>query len=417
MLSQVRVDGKCLTSLYQLKKFVKVSDSSLPTTVYINWFIDNMEYLKELKTNYDQRIYLPLAKLHQHTKMRSEKVNDNNETEKSEEKEPRITSASSVLRFKNDLPDVKDLYDFTEVDNIASRIACLRQHWQLLLEDENEINPTLFSLKSELQLSPQCPKELTNILRLVPDILLKCSTAAALSQLWLVSANSKTFDLETKHNKLLRVKSVLTEKLSGLSEQIKSEEQELQAESTDLELLADREERPNELMSKSHQLDYTIRQLKSKVHFLQVETKKLKENIENVQTSSEKRKEVLKLIHANELQVLKLHQDIQVHVYEKSLLVEDLSIELEVKPCMIRYADQVQSKCEKLEQVIDSKRTEKQKVESALVPVLEDSKRTQDLMSRVNSVEPNKQLSVTNTNVEKNKPQRTILATVVADQY
>ena len=79
-------------------------------------------------------------------------------------------------------------------------------------------------------------------------------------------------------------------------------------------------------------------------------------------------------------------KEIKLLQYEKTLLEEELAVELEVKPCMIRFTDQIQEKCETLEQTIDKKRQEKQTVESALIPVIADRNRAQAEMSRATSV-------------------------------
>lgn len=379
MIGQMRTQDRTrVDSIYKLEKYVRdltPHEKHHKHSVYATWYLSNFEYLKELKANFDERIYIPLSDLYQSPER------EEHHREATDLSESRASSAASVLKFKHDLPDVRDLYDFTEVENIASRLGYIRQRWQLLLDDENEISNTLFSYNSQIEVSPTCPKEIINLLRLVPDILVKCSNAASLAIQWLDCASSKSLDLQTKSDKLERLKSVLTDKLTGLSEKIKSEEKELESESSDLELLADREERTSDIQSQTHQIDQLIRKLKLEIHQLTEQTELLKHQ----QDSNDQRMDVTKTIRENELKVFKLHQEIQINEYQKELLDEDLSIEMEVKPCMIRHTDQIQEKCESLEQMIDCKRIEKQRVESALIPVMADSQKARAEISKTNS--------------------------------
>lgn len=383
-------DGKHIDTVYAMRQYIKHLSSKSqndPPAVYAVWYLNNLQYLKELKKNFDERIYTPLSKLYQ-TQQTSGGLGSNSGTKlslrDSTQSSIRAPSAASVLKFKDDLPEVKDLYDFTEIDNISSRLTYLRQRWQHLLEDEREITTALFSYNSMAQLTPRCPKEIVTLLRLVPDILLKCNNAAALALQWLDCASTKTTDLHTKCNKLERVKSVLTERLTGLSDEIRSEERELEYESSDLEMLADREERANEIMSKTHQIDTKLQQIQTEIHSLTLQCDELEiKQAEAVNSATQQnvRQDKQRL----ELKIQKLHQEIDLNLYQRDLLKEDLAIELEVKPCMIRYTDHVQEKCETLEQTIDKKRSEKHRVESALIPVIADTKRTQAEISQGSS--------------------------------
>lgn len=388
-------DGKHIDTVYKIRQYVKsrpaAQSKQNQTDVYAVWYLNNLQYLKELKTNFDERIYLPLTKIYltQQTEepgimgtdtgtQLSLKSGDTNTM-------IRAPSAASVLKFKDDLPEVKDLYDYTEIENVSTRLNYLRQRWQHLLEDEGEITSTLFSYNSVPQMTPRCPKQMANLLRLVPDILLKCGNAAILATQWLQSASSKAIDPHTKHEKLERVKSVLTERLTGLSNEIKTGERELEHESNDLEMLTEREERANEIMSKTHEIDMRLQRIQAEINQLGIECGELQRRhaaATDVAIEQEIKQEKQRL----ELRIHKLRQQIDLHLYERDLLNQDLTLELEVKPCLIRFTDHIQEKCESLEQTIDEKRSEKHRVESALIPVIADTKRTQAEISRTNSV-------------------------------
>lgn len=393
VLSQLRLmDGSYIDTVYKLAKYIHEipeHKQNSPSSAFVMWYLSNIAYMKELKTNFDERIYLPLTKLYQRIDDSDKDISIGKpgSKENTNMSELRAPSVASVLQFKNDLPEVKDLYDFTEVDNVASRLKYLRQRWQLLLDDESEISAALFSYNSQLSPSPQTPTQVLNLLRLVPDILLKSRNAGSLALQWLECSSSKATDLQTKYDKLERVKSILTEKLSGLSEEIKSEERELQVESTDLEMLADREERANEMMSTTQQIDNKIQHLESQISQLNLEINGLRDGKTSSLSDHSTKESVSRQICDSEIAAMKVKRQIRLLLYEKELLEEDLKVELEIKPCMIRFTDQIQEKCENLEQTIDNKRIEKQRVESALVPVIADRNRTQAEISRIGNVE------------------------------
>ncbi|XP_067934080.1 chromosome partition protein Smc-like [Watersipora subatra] len=372
MLSAVKLPtGSCANSVYALKQYIQnlpVDADNSPPAIYVRWYIANMAYLKSLKINFDERIYAALVTYYQKERARIETLP--NSKENTILSEFRAPSAASVLKFKDDLPEVSDLYDFADVENISSRLKYIRQRWQLLMEDEIEITPTLFSCDSLQRVPEGCPKEIDSLLRLVPDLLVKCEKAGSLALLWLQCASSKAIDIQSKYSKLERVKSVLTEKLSGLSEEIEQEEIELEAKSTDLETLTSREERANEIMAKSRQIDYNIKQLEEKIR------KHLFRNGSLIADTSPNHE-----LSADQLEVLRLEKEKELLIFEKGLLEEDLAVELEVKPNIIRFTEQIQEHCEILEQDIDNKRHEKQEVESALIPVLADRNQTEAKLS------------------------------------
>ena len=264
MMSKISSESnQIVNSIWRLKRYVQSSlpeRESEPTVVYAQWYLSNLMYLKELKDNFDERVFIPLSTMYSIAREQSPTADG-----AVSDQEKSLTSLSidtvrpattdSILKYKNDVPEVKELYDFTDVDNAASRLAYIRQRWQHLLDDEQEINATLFSIGSASAVPEQSAASLVNILRLVPDILLKCSNAADLAGQWLKVSSAKALDPKTKLSKLERVRSVLKDKLTGLNDNLDSQEKQLESDSTDLDFLLEREERVNEIMSKRREIE------------------------------------------------------------------------------------------------------------------------------------------------------------------
>ena len=374
MLTQMAELDSSPSSLYQLRRFSILHQNEASQCVrYAQWFLTNLEYLRELRRNFNQRIYEPLCCYYQQ--------------EERDAATPGSASSQrshSVLELKHDFPEVKDIYDYSDIENIMSRLSYITPRWQHLLEDEGKIEPLFFSVNSESVVSESCPATLRHIARLIPDVLVKCVTAGGLARRWVCVAGTKAIDSHTRLDKLERVRTEVSGRLDGLRRDIENEEGQLERATSDLETLIGREERCSAIMSAEYAATVRAQELQGQLQTAREELQALLEAREAADPGA---------VHAKQVEIIQLEKELALHSFSRAVLTEDLSVELEIKPSIIRFANQLQDNCERLEETLDNKRTERLRLESALVPITEDSRRAQDLISRQSTAKSQQSLT------------------------
>ncbi|XP_013399290.1 uncharacterized protein LOC106165580 [Lingula anatina] len=411
--------------------------------LYLKWFLDYVTYMRELKQNFTERIFTPLqeyfyddsrgdtkspgvesllstpsvtpssAMMRSVIKEEDEKDLENTDpaaTANLEEldaplpplpgsepvsgaaspalPDPRVASYQALMMLGKEFKEVATLYDNTELKNVAERLRYLTERWEVLLDDECEINPDLFSVdsygstESYIDEKATNPK-LINLVRFVPDITHKCNKAAWLARKWLEIENTKTRDLNEKLVTIRRIQMAVSDKLADLEKSIGGQESILLHQIDELQSLLQREERSSELNIQIYQTEQSIDTLKSQLEKAQNEREQLvKQLTEAKQTKAEDYKTIRLQYEQNRLQRFLLRRNMKVEKYRKSVLRSDMHVELAVRPSMIRFTDHVQETCEELEQKIDKSKKEKRKLEHAMIPLQEDQHKVQEKLWR-----------------------------------
>ncbi|KAF6023793.1 hypothetical protein EB796_017895 [Bugula neritina] len=318
--------------------------------MYSRWFIENLQYLKSLKLQFDKAIYEPL-----------------------QEKHKSIFGAlveSSIMELKEDIEEIKELYSETNKDNVISRLKYLHERLEYLLEDEGEVDPIFFSLTSAQSLERNCQAN-GSFVRLVPDILKKMNKAGLLAEQWLHVLAVESASGEQRLGKLERVKTLLSDRLTNVNGEIGKIEKELDSESGELQNLLEREDRSVLIADRAKSLEQKLNKLHERV----LQTYHQITDIRDlVKTAGGNDKFTTKLM-ADLKKKQKLHDEmsgkLKVAKYEKKLVEEDLSLELEIKPNLIRLTNGLQEKCEQLEVALDLLYKEREKIERAIKPVVD----------------------------------------------
>ena len=329
--------------------------------MYCRWYLDNLNYLKELKTQFDNRIYLPLTRNMTTTDSDTENAKDNKSGQ--EKNKP-------ILEYRHSCPDITDLYDYTDLRNIVGRLGYLRDRLSHLLEDEGEIDVDLFSVNSALDDTDN--KADQRFLRLVPDILVKLNNAATLAQQWLDIAATKEFDAGTRLTKLERVKTILGDRLANINNEIQSKQKELSVEAGDLKELRKREERSNSISSQHQSLEIKVNRSLEKIDRAVKQISDIEDLITTAAGNKQFTSQLNQELKKKRRELNELNQNLKILEFEREITTEDLCLELEIKPELIRLTTNLQEKCQNLESILEAMRLEKERLELALKPVIDD---------------------------------------------
>ncbi|KAK7109621.1 citron Rho-interacting kinase-like [Littorina saxatilis] len=410
--------------------FAGLQESSVVArcTQFFGWFFEFMDYLNELHSNFVERIFLPLFKFfHEISFLGSrsrastsastfskmslfsvdsgggemEENHDNvfKEREAEERAEEDVTVSVDTARRRaqsrtalqllgNEYKDIKGLYDTTDMDKVAHRLSFLKDQLDFMLEEEDEIDPDLFSPESQQLLYPLDMDEGTeNLVRLPLDLLVKFRKAIWLARRWLELYDKRTYDLNTKLQKVLTLENTLTQRLQSLDGNILQHEHQLERNTDDLHRLMKREERTDGLTFALYDIEAKAESLEGQLKQLRRLRDAITSRVKLVaQTGRVQEYRRLKMdFEKNKLQRYLLERLLATLNYQRQLSEQDRKVELEMRPSLIRHTNHVQDTCERLEQTIREQKRERDNIRCALIPIQEDRQTLSDKVSRMSA--------------------------------
>ncbi|XP_078572462.1 uncharacterized protein LOC144859574 [Branchiostoma floridae x Branchiostoma japonicum] len=424
------IELQSLASLSQLGNLVSWEQKRLSGTSgktkdrdmvhYFGWFLEYVDYLQELKQSFDERIFAPLCQFFYdeedpdikgiHSVLeeagdgsgsnkrqaiisnKTDSVDSGVEMELLERSGsdyslsafirspgamsgPRLGSTLEILR--QDFPDLLEPYNNKELRRVALQLTRLRRRWSTLLRKDTEIDEDILDGESFSEVNMfRDSTHFQPILRLVPDVFIKARRAAGLARRWLEIDGTTSRTLQTKLEQLEEIQAALERKLGYIIHDIKRKEEKLQRGSEQVQMLLKREDRSNELTFQLYGVNKTISSLHRRLRELQVEKDYVRKHLrkrldkESEEYHSYKLKYIQTRLHSKVVD-----RELFAKQYQRTILEEDMHVELECKPSIIRFADKEQEKCERLEQELEKERKEKRKIEVALAPLKSERQR------------------------------------------
>ncbi|KAJ8313551.1 hypothetical protein KUTeg_008112 [Tegillarca granosa] len=426
----VEIERRKIQMQKRNKRLKSDTDSVDDMLNYFTWFLDYIKYMRELRANFVDRIFNPLFKYFLQVSGPSQEldspipsarsdsvvsahlsvasfqtgisgvsklsgwssfnfsdsaIDENRSGDDVHEARREMLSRAALLLLGREFDDIKSLYDTSEIEKLAFRLSSLKEQLDYLIDNENIINPDLFSQDSE---KPVHHLKVRNsrtyaLMRLIPDILVKFEKAAWIARRWLELDDMKTKDINEKLDKLASLEARLSTRLSMLSKNIQNHERELEKESNELQKLLKREERSNNLQMSLQTYEENLKSLESELEKLNKEKKELISKLEEAQKSM-KRSEMRKLktqYQKNRLQRYAIERQIGNVKFHIDLFERDLCVEMDVKKSMVHFTNDVQDHCEELEKLLERQKKEKRTIQAALIPIAKDKKMLSEQIS------------------------------------
>ncbi|XP_012939486.1 uncharacterized protein LOC106012128 [Aplysia californica] len=401
--ASLRQDG----SLY----FAQASQCAMATrsVQYFVWFFDFMDYLQELYMNFNDKIFSPLykyfydnnfliatgrtntmssafSKLSQFSGSESMSTIDEADCDSVGDcAQLQKQSKASLLQLSKEYKDIKSIYDTSDMDKIAQRLSFVKDQLEYLFDEEDEIDPEFYSEESGKMVEHlDMDFGTENLIRLVPDILVKLKKAAWLANRWLDLDDQRTKDVGVKLDKLSGIEKKLKERLACLGDNIARGERKLERETNELSRLMEKEGRPDKLTFNVFNLESHIDKLRKKLDKLNKERETFAPRLAEV-VKSRNLREMHRLkycFESNKLQRFLTERKLATLGYQRDLIADDLNVEMYVRPSVIHSTNKLQDDCERLEQDLRDQRDELVNIRQALVPVQEDRASLMDRVSR-----------------------------------
>lgn len=330
--------ANCVLGLRAFIGHVKPTSKTKELVLYIKWYLDSVTYIKELQENFKTRIL-------------------------------RLLEQSSGSKRKKSPPgDTNSKH----LQTVADQLKKMMHRLSLLLDKEGPINMKLFSLESEDNSISGYPVHVQALSRLVPDSLHKLKFSAQLATDWLTVEAEKRMESQSKAVIASQPKVTLINQLSQIQYEIKVVEDEFEHVSEELQCLLEREERANAISSENQALEIKLSGLLDKRIDAEHELDDIKALLKTVGSNQAFREKLMQDMRAKRMRYYELESRIRILEYQRAITVEDLCVELEVKPSWIRSTNNLQDKCISLESSLEAKRLERQKLELALKPISDD---------------------------------------------
>ena len=128
-------------------------------------------------------------------------------------------------------------------------------------------------------------------------------------------------------------------------------------ESEGLHRLLKREERASDINSQIFEMEDNIALKEDELKRMKLEQQNLKTKLRK--SGRNETEHLEKELKDKQLQLDNLLRDIQAHKYCRNVLESDLSLEMQIKPSIIRFTNSVQEKCETLETELSKHRRER----------------------------------------------------------
>ncbi|KAH9524625.1 hypothetical protein Btru_027369 [Bulinus truncatus] len=387
---------------------------------YFIWFFEFMDYLHELFDSFDEKIFTPLckyfldneghgankrsnttssafSKLSQFSGSDNQGVGDGDEDREDEDdslvqmRRQRAQAKASLLQLSKEYREIKSIYDTTEIDKVAQRLSFVKDQLDLLLQEEDEVDPDLYSEESRRMVAHLDMDFTTeNLMRLVPDILVKLRKAGWLARRWLELDDKRTKDVAAKMAKLAAIEEQLVKRLDMLQSNISLGEKKLEIETHELNRLMEKENRSEILKFKTYNLDAQIEKLHKKLDKLKQERESFAAQLSDI-VSSKNLQEFHKLkyrFESNKLQRFVTERKLATLTYQKQILSDDINLDLFVRPSVIHSSNRLQDECERLEKQLREQREEMVSIKHALMPVQEDKAVLTNRLSRQRNSHP-----------------------------
>lgn len=96
------------------------------------------------------------------------------------------------------------------------------------------------------------------------------------------------------------------------------------------------------------------------------------------------------MLERNKLQIYAMERQMGTLNFHKSIVDNDMQVELEVKANIIHFTNDVQDQCEELEKMLENEKKEKRTIQAALIPIAQDTEEIRDrLREKAYPVEDN----------------------------
>ncbi len=391
---------------------------------YFDAFFDDLGYLRELKQNFDEKIYACLYEYFYDPlddtfdarstmeRLRKRHVTFEEDVEEEAPSYDMSDNRSGGSEETDDKFDEKALdYYFDKLTDHEKLSVAVRKMYQWnikwdILFSEDDLESQVFDPDSRHEILQYSNYEgFEFILRLVPDVFVKSYKSVELAKLWWTQANKVYTSFPGKKRSALADQDYRAEEgrlegsIDSLRMDIRRHRELLRLNLQDLEHLQSRETRYRDLGSQCEQLEDRKNFVGQRYNEMLLRKEALKHELSQAEDDSEEQYEILGALRDCSQSLLAVFSELRMLRFQLSLAQDDFDIELGVRPDLIRFAADIEAKIESLEADVEGKENELLRAEKRLVLLRTNCDRMRQIMRKyLDSKASSDQSSVTEGN-------------------
>ena len=385
-------------------------DEETHVTKYFETFFEDIYYLKSLKHYFDKKVYVclyeyfydpeddtldPRAVLDREKRGRVtfdvEPDSGNSSLPGSDE-----DGTSKLASARDESPPEVELEFYFEklTDKEKLSVAVrkmfeINDRWDALFE-ETDIDPALFDPDSRheiLQFTNY--DQFENVLRLVPDLFVKAYKSVELAKLWWTQAN-KIYDVLPQGQTKKRTESEITERIFGLEkkltdirDEIRRHEELLLMQNVELERLTGRENRYLSLSKECESLEGRKNDTGDRYNRILAQRNQLKDSLEGLNPCSPEYQAKQEELRQWERRFFDAQVELRMLTFQFQLIQSDFLMELQLRPDLIRFQTDIETRIEDTQDAILNKTGEERDSEKRLTLLKTNCERMRVVMKRV----------------------------------
>ncbi|XP_056006972.1 uncharacterized protein LOC125665817 isoform X4 [Ostrea edulis] len=445
-MEQLRQSMKPLIKREQ--KNVKITDKEKQAIKYLETFENDYKYLGNLKRHFDDNIQSVLQKDYFDPADRPRRSavkdrvenNDNKGTQAS-----RNPKSKGPKRGAQPTQEEIRISEMQKLFSVVTRLEELDRKWAGLLRDR-ELNPDDFDPDSSHELMTFSNySSFEPILRLVPDVFVKCYNAVDMAKEWLTLAKSiygerlplkgKAKELVPKSrentvtpksresitsqksrentvspksrentvspkespkpsespnpedsfkaaNEYAQQAKEIKQNIRDIGEVIHENEMKLENLNEEMQALQSREGRIDELTNNFEQVDSKLLHAQKEYNTFLYERQQTMENLNNLRRGSVEHTELVHKANEFTAELTRRQSTLKILEYKKNVVQEDYLLELELRPNFIHFLGDIKQQMEDIKSTIKGKHTEKQELEKQLTLLKTNTERIKQQMQK-----------------------------------
>ncbi|XP_070565418.1 golgin subfamily A member 6-like protein 26 [Ptychodera flava] len=421
---EISYQNKFITSIGHLRKLVnwvtgryknakKRKEEDKELLAYFEWFFGYIDYLRELRKSFEYRIYNPLFDYFLDDEADCRKSDDDDDedlagdgkvtpdnqspdsglgNESMLENAFKQPSVSQVLvQLSREFSDINFKLDNKDLNKTAKELHTLVKKWRGIIDSDREIDAHNYSKESLEEVAPYSNiGHFRQFLRLVPDVLFKAGRALGLAEHWMDLDDQRMQQVDKQLQLVEEIQTRLELRVIDVLSKLQRHQVEFNLKSDELQMLLQREDRSNELNVKMTFIQADIDSLSDKLRDAYKTKDDIISELRNLKQAkkehTEEYRDCTDKYDDNERHIKNLESRVQLEEYKYRLVEEDMFVELEVKPSIVRYTNQVEDQCERLEQYLKEEKEQRRKLERALKPLsLKTGRDVTEIMNIVDS--------------------------------
>lgn len=342
--------------------------------VYFKWYLDFVDYLKAMKSNFDSKIHKHLLQLFYdnleespYGKPSGENIIAGGDGANVLKEGLTDFSALSLSTSRTDVfiqkvfrniaieyRVITDIYENKDIDMMASRLLRLSRKLEHLLREDLDLDSTLSRIPKPHDGKKDIGDDVLNFIHLMNYTFVKFKNLIELSKAWVDTDSRRMETLQEKLRRLKEIQKTVSRKKIDLGFAIKKHQLDIQRESENLETMLAREERVNDINAKIFDTEQTLISLKGDLEKSRDVRDVIAKDLLTIPSTDKGRFEELRQRYQkNRISRFVLYKTIKSMEYQQDILSEDLTIETDLKSSVIRCTNDIQERIEQLEMTLD----------------------------------------------------------------